>query len=163
MEEENKNSAATKKDSASPEQLNDYIKVTNPGVWATLIAVIVLLVGFCVWGVFGKLETKTDAVVISNGNVTAGYVKASDDANQKVAVSQSIKIGNDVYTIKSISNESKKASSFDLVSKYAIPANIYGDSDSLYEITLDKNIAKDGCYSAKIVTESISPFSFIFN
>ena len=34
---------------SSPEQLNDYIKVTNPGVWLVLAAVIVLLMGACVW------------------------------------------------------------------------------------------------------------------
>ncbi len=34
---------------SSPEQLNDYIKVTNPGIWLTLAAVIVLLIGFIVW------------------------------------------------------------------------------------------------------------------
>ena len=27
----------------SPEQLNDYIKVANPGVWLVLIAVIIFL------------------------------------------------------------------------------------------------------------------------
>lgn len=43
---------------SSPEQLNDYVKVTNPGVWMALAAIAVLLIGICVWGVFGKLETK---------------------------------------------------------------------------------------------------------
>ena len=43
---------------SSPEQLNDYIKVTNPGVWMALAAIVILLIGVCVWGVFGTLETK---------------------------------------------------------------------------------------------------------
>ena len=30
---------------SSPEQLNDYIRVSNPGVWIALTAVIVLLFG----------------------------------------------------------------------------------------------------------------------
>ena len=30
---------------SSPEQLNDYLHVTNPGIWALLICVIVLLAG----------------------------------------------------------------------------------------------------------------------
>ena len=42
---------------SSPEQLNDYIKVTNPGVWMALAAIVILLIGVCVWGVFGKLVT----------------------------------------------------------------------------------------------------------
>ena len=42
---------------ASPDQLNDYIRVSNPSVWMMLAAVVVLLAGVCVWGVFGRLES----------------------------------------------------------------------------------------------------------
>ena len=53
---------------SSPEQLNDYIRVTNPGVWLVLAAVIVLLMGACVWGIFGRLETKiTVPVQVAGG------------------------------------------------------------------------------------------------
>ena len=45
---------------SSPEQLNDYIKVTNPGIWVVLAAVIVLLLGFIVWGAVGTLETRVN-------------------------------------------------------------------------------------------------------
>ena len=38
---------------SNPEQLNDYIRVTNPSVWMIMCAVILLLTGVCVWGVFG--------------------------------------------------------------------------------------------------------------
>ena len=41
----------------SPEQMNDYIRVSNPSVWMLLAAVIVLLIGVCVWGAFGHLDT----------------------------------------------------------------------------------------------------------
>ena len=36
----------------SPEQLNDYLRVTDPSVWVLLAAVIVLLAGVLVWGSF---------------------------------------------------------------------------------------------------------------
>ena len=45
----------------SPEDLTDYLKVTNPGIWFTLAAVIVLLAGLIVWASVGKLETKVGA------------------------------------------------------------------------------------------------------
>lgn len=41
---------------SSPEQLNDYIKVTTPSVWLVLIAVILLLVGILTWS---TLDTVT--------------------------------------------------------------------------------------------------------
>lgn len=41
---------------SSPEELNDYIKVTTPGVWTVLIAVIVLLAALFFWGAYGSIE-----------------------------------------------------------------------------------------------------------
>ena len=36
---------------SSPEQLNDYIRVANPGIWMIRAAVIIVLGGVCGWGV----------------------------------------------------------------------------------------------------------------
>ena len=43
----------------SPEQLNDYLRVTSPGVWMILSAVILLLIGVFIWAVFGRIEATT--------------------------------------------------------------------------------------------------------
>lgn len=40
---------------SSPEKLDDYIRVTTPSVWITLIAIILLLTGALVWGIFGEV------------------------------------------------------------------------------------------------------------
>lgn len=46
---------------SSPEQLNDYIRVTTPSVWLVLLAVILLLVGMLAWSVLSSVEaTKGD-------------------------------------------------------------------------------------------------------
>ena len=41
---------------SSPEKLDDYIRVTTPSVWIVLIAIVLLLVGGIVWGIFGEVE-----------------------------------------------------------------------------------------------------------
>ncbi|MBO4396823.1 MAG: hypothetical protein J5819_10825 [Eubacterium sp.] len=41
---------------SSPEQLDDYIRVTSPSVWLVLIAMILLLSGTLVWSIFGTVE-----------------------------------------------------------------------------------------------------------
>ncbi len=46
---------------SSPEQLNDYIRVTTPSVWLILIAIIILIIGTLIWGVFGRIEINTGA------------------------------------------------------------------------------------------------------
>ncbi|MCR5683912.1 MAG: hypothetical protein K6G81_00630 [Lachnospiraceae bacterium] len=44
---------------SSPEQLNDYIRVTTPSVWLVLAAVIILLAGMFAWSIFGTVEAHT--------------------------------------------------------------------------------------------------------
>ncbi len=44
----------------SPEQLNDYIRVTTPSVWIILFATVLLIIGTLFWGIFGKIEVNTE-------------------------------------------------------------------------------------------------------
>ncbi len=41
---------------SSPEELNDYNRVTTPSVWIGLAALVVLLAGMLAWSVFGTVE-----------------------------------------------------------------------------------------------------------
>ncbi len=43
---------------SSPEQLNDYIRVTTPSVWLVLTALLILLAGMLIWCVFGTVSPK---------------------------------------------------------------------------------------------------------
>ena len=45
---------------SSPEQLNDYIRVSPPAAFLALTAILLLLVGVIIWGWFGRLEAHTD-------------------------------------------------------------------------------------------------------
>ena len=42
---------------SSPEQLQDYVRVANPGLWMVLSAIVILLAGVIVWGFIGKIDT----------------------------------------------------------------------------------------------------------
>ena len=44
----------------SPEQLNDYIKVTTPSVWLILAATLILIVGTLIWAMFGRIQVNTE-------------------------------------------------------------------------------------------------------
>jgi len=44
---------------ASPEELTDYIRVGSPSVWVTLSAILILLICFFVWCVYGRVEVNT--------------------------------------------------------------------------------------------------------
>ena len=64
MQEKQKSSSIFRQKSmdrvSSPEQLNDYIRVTTPSVWLVLLAIVVLLAGMLAWSVFGTVEVHTE-------------------------------------------------------------------------------------------------------
>ena len=45
---------------SSPEQLNDYIRVTTPSVWIVLAALAVLLAGMLAWSVLGRVTVHNE-------------------------------------------------------------------------------------------------------
>ncbi|RPI24919.1 MAG: hypothetical protein EHM61_15770 [Acidobacteria bacterium] len=65
---------------STPEQLNDYIRVTNPRIWILLLALLALLGGAGIWAFFGSIpETVTvNGVAYSaegQAKMVVGFVK----------------------------------------------------------------------------------------
>ena len=124
---------------ASPESLTDYIRVTNPGVWLVLAALIVLLAGACVWAIFGRMETKLPVTAkVENG--MAAITLTADEA-EKVAPGESVIFDGGEGVILTIEGP---------------------DEAGLYTAAAEMN-SPDGTLRAEIVTESVSPMSFIVN
>ena len=48
---------------SSPEQLNDYLRVTQPAVWVTLTAVILLLIGAMIWSSQVSIDSRVSGTV----------------------------------------------------------------------------------------------------
>ena len=143
---------------SSPEQLNDYIKVTNPGVWMALAAIVILLVGVCVWGVFGKLETKLSVAAVSQDGQTVLYVK--EDDLSAVKEKMSVYIGDETYKVVSVSVQPVAVT--EEISEYARHTGELSIGEWVYIVQIDGNMP-DGAYKAQIVTDSVSPLYFVFN
>lgn len=143
---------------SSPEQLNDYIRVSNPGVWTILAAVIVLLIGVCVWGIFGRLETKiTTAGTCENGVFTC-YV--SEEKIGQIKSGMTVNVDGVSLSVSGIS--AKPAVFSSETDSYLMYLGGFAEGEWLYEITANTSLS-DGTYKAEIVTESVSPMSFILN
>lgn len=143
---------------SSPEQLNDYIKVTNPGVWIVLSAIVVLLIGVCVWGVFGKLETKISVACESRGGEAVLYIKEKDISSVKKDMT--VSIGGNSYTVTSVSAE--PVSVTEEIGEYARRTGNLSLGEWVYTVKIDKAL-HEGVYSATIVVDSVSPLHFVFN
>lgn len=63
----------------SPDNLKEYIKVVNPGIWIVFIAVLLLLAGAFVWGTFGKIEDKVAVTVtVDDNKIFCDYFEAAE-------------------------------------------------------------------------------------
>lgn len=143
---------------SSPEQLNDYIKVTNPGVWMVLAAIVILLVGVCVWGVFGKLETKLSVAAVSQDGQTVLYVKEDNVASVKE--NMRVYIGDETYKVVSVSVQPVTVT--EEISEYARHTGELSIGEWVYIVPIDGNMP-DGAYRAQVVVDSVSPLYFVFN
>lgn len=150
---------------SSPEQLNDYIRVSNPSVWMILTAVIVLLTGVCIWGVFGHLNTTVGCVCISDGCRNVVYIKETDMVSLEARIASGaegmcVTIGGQEYEIKAIGTEPVSVGGD--FSEYAMHIGNLQNGEWVYEATLDV-VLPDGVYAAEIVVESVKPMSFVIN
>ena len=143
---------------SSPEQLNDYIKVTNPGVWMVLAAIVILLIGVCVWGVFGTLETKLSVAAVSQDGQTLLYVK--EDNMASVQENMSVYIGDEIYKVTSVSAQPVAVT--EEISEYARHTGELSIGEWVYIVPIDGNMP-DGVYRAQVVVDSVSPLYFVFN
>lgn len=124
----------------SPESLDDYIHVSNPGVWLILVSVIVLLAGACVWGIFGHIDSTVPAAVqIENGQAVCRI------AEENIS---SIRVGS---TVKVEDRE-------------AVIGKLGSKTDREYVCTLSGlSDLPDGFYEARVIVESYKPLMFILN
>ena len=59
---------------SSPEQLNDYLKVTNPKIWVLLVAVVLLVAGLLLWSGFTTVESyATGSARAVGGDLTVTF------------------------------------------------------------------------------------------
>ena len=144
----------------SPEQLNQYIRLSNPGVWILLLAIVVLLVGVCIWGYFGKIDTKIKTVVISDNYTSYLYVKEEDMAKIKNGMQVELNNNENIFEIADIEEIPEKVT--DDMDEYARHLGNFQVGEWVYKCRLNKNV-KEGTYSADVVIESISPMTFITN
>ena len=119
---------------SSPEQLTDYLRVTNPGIWVVLVAIILLLMGVLAWAAIGTLETTTEAKVVVT-NHTAQVVSSGTSTVKEGMI---LRVSAEETVIASVQTDE------------------YGRTIGLTELNLP-----DGSYDGTLVTDQTKPISFL--
>ena len=143
---------------SSPEQLDEYVKVSNPGVWMILGAVAVLLAGMCVWSFWGRLDTTLSAAAVADNGVLTCYINQADI--QTVKKGMSVTVEQQTYTLGDIDENAftvtQEPGAGVLYAASLEPADTVYTSDV-------STVPEDGVYEAVITVESIAPISFVLN
>ena len=144
---------------SSPEQMNDYIRVTSPGVWLVLAAVIALLAGVLIWSVLGRLETTvTAAAVAGPDGGTVCYIGEADvDA---VRQGQTVRVGGEEHALTEVA--SRPVAAADALDAYGLHVGGLAADQWVYPAQVDASL-DEGVYEAEIVVDSVSPISFLLN
>ena len=126
----------------SPEQMGDYIRVSNPSVWMILAAIIVFLIGVYVWGVFGRLDT-----TLQTGGICKDGTLVSVEGKE--------------FALSEISESPIKLDeSYD---PYLIHLMGLTEGDWVYAAKADTAEVKDGTYSVEVIIERVKPIDFVRN
>ena len=141
----------------SPESLNDYLRVTSPGVWLVLAAVICLLIGAILWGIFGHIKTTTQVAVSVENGKSVCYVPY--DKAEGV-------LSNGVVTLDGVEYPLSGAGDYEVVvlpadaSMRLLRAGSLSVGDPVVVVPTDTGLP-DGVYSGVAVTEDLRPISLL--
>lgn len=143
----------------SPEQLNEYIRVTSPGMWLVLAAIILLLTGVVVWGVFGTVETTIEAGVLVREHTAVCYIAAEDASSVKEGMP--VTAGDHTGRIRTLSETPVQVD--DTFDDYMLYLTGMTAGDFCYVAELELPDVADGIYDAVITVDSIRPISFVIH
>ena len=131
-------------------------------IWIPLIisAVILLLIGVCVWGVFGQLDTTLSVAAVTENDQTLCYVKEADMKDLETGIQ--VRIGENQYHIKEIIRQPVQVD--DSFADYLLHVGDLSEGQWVYIAVLDDVYGEDGLIvEAKVVIESIAPMRFVLN
>ena len=121
---------------SSPEQLTDYLRVTNPGIWVVLAAVMLLLAGLLTWSAMGSMETRVFVVVEVEDHIAQIAATGAED----LQLGMSLRVAGQDLTIVSVEEDK------------------FGRQIGTTEVNLP-----DGSYDGTVVTEETRPIDYLLS
>ena len=146
----------------SPDDLDKYVRVTNPSVWVVLVACIALVAGLLAWGVFGAVTSS----VTATGSVVDGkamcFLKADDVA--KVDRGEPANVGGVQMTVGDIAFVplSRDEAGRLLSNDYLV--NTLVQTDWVYSVEFEgdaSSLAENVPISVNIMVERVAPISLV--
>jgi hypothetical protein len=157
----------------SPDQLDQYIKVSNPGIWLVLTALLILLASVLVWGFTGTLpKTLTVNGVMEENEQAVCFIDVNtldkDIQGCKVQI-QLAAAGNAAYdgVVSDVSGNPYSAA--EIAAKYESDwvTQKLVTGEYAYAVTVDLSggpaYTAGAITSMTIITEEVKPISYLLN
>ena len=146
----------------SPDDLDKFVRVTNPSVWVVLAACVALLAGLLAWGVFGAVTSSVSTTGVAINGKAMCFLDAEDAA--KVHAGDDASVSGEPMHVASVAAVpvSQKEAGEILASDYLVHALVKGDW--AYQVTFDgdaSDLTNAVPLTVNITVESDTPISLI--
>ncbi len=141
----------------SPEALNDYLRVTSPGVWLVLAAVVLLLAGAMLWGIFGRIHSEKAVAVVVDESGSWCYIPS--DSVEAALTHGSVSVGGISYDLDADAGFGMILIPEDASSRLLKAGNL-SVGDVAARVAADTDLTL-GVYSGTVVTEDLEPISLL--
>lgn len=148
---------------SSPEQLNDYIKVSNPSIWIILGAVFALAAAVVVWSITGSLPSIVTAYGVAGENQIVCYVPQA--AAEDLKPGMEVKVGGlkgKITRVAAVPLSYQEAVAELGADYYAYTLRL-SEWNWKVEIQVESPLDKGAVYAASITTDNVRPLEFLFN
>ena len=122
----------------TPDQLTDYLRVTNPSVWIVLAVVILILAGVFAWATVGTLESQIESNIQVQDGVAELYTVGTKPIEFKEGMTVRIQGTDEEHLIEKVTL----------------------DEDG-WLVGYFRTELPDGFYNGRIIAETIKPITFL--
>ena len=140
---------------ASPDNLDEYIQVSNPSVWMILGAIVLLLAGGLVWACFGHLSDEQSGVLVVDGGESICYVEqaAAEDLDEGDPVSA----GGAEGSVVAVDSHAVPRSELSATAQEVAPEDAGWFIPAKVAIDLP-----DGAYVVQVTVRTYNPIALLF-
>lgn len=147
---------------SDPEQLDDYIKVTHPAGFLFLGAVFLLIVSVMIWAALGTLDVTVDARAFARDGTIFCYLTEEEAA--QVEKDMPVTVGTAKGSVQAVSElpESYESMAEEIGGEEAVHALGISEGEWRYRVTASCE-SEDGVTDVSIVTDRVSPMTYLFH
>ena len=148
----------------SPDDLDAYVRVTNPSIWVVIAACAVLLIGLFAWGFLGMAETNVATTATSVKGEVVGFLP--EEKASKVHVGDCAKVGGELMQVESIGAVPLSRAEVHAIVGGDYLENTLVEDDWSYPVRFtaddDYAFAEGVPLRVSITVESVAPMSLLF-